>query len=254
MRRLVIEEPYSKAALLSRHLAVFALLVALLGFVGVARGLDLMAVIGGSLLIACGAILAALVAFVVIWRSGHKGAGEAFLGLVLSALLLAYPAALAEQTLRLPRLIDFSTDLANPPDFSLSRAALAARSGQTPPSVPLGSRKDQLKAFPQIQPILLDLDAPDAFKSVVKAATAAGWTIVDQRLPGGRTDIAHVDAVANSFIFGFPSDITLRLRPLVGQTRIDIRAVSRFGPYDFGGNPHNIANFEAALTALVDKK
>ena len=254
MRRLVIEEPYSKAALLSRRLAVFALLVALLGFLGLARGLDLIAVLGSSLLIASGAILAALVAFAVIWRRGCQGSGEAFLGLVLAISLLAYPAVLAGPALRLPRLIDFSTDLASPPDFSLSRAALAARNGRTPPSLPSSLRKDQIKAFPEIRPILLDLDAPEAFKAVAKAATAAGWTIIDERLPGGRTDIAHIDAVANSFILGFPSDITLRLRPLVGQTRIDIRAVSRFGPIDFGGNPRNIANFETALTALVDRK
>lgn len=254
MRRLIIEEPYSKAALLSRRLAVFSLLVAILGLLGVARGRDLLAVLGGSLIIACAAILSSILAFIVIWRSGRKGAGQAFAGLVLAALLLAYPAILAQQTLRLPRLPDISTDLADPPDFSLSREALAARGGATPPSVAIARRKAQLKAFPQIQPILLDLDAPDAFAAAVKAATATGWTIVEQRPPGGRSDLAHIDAIATSFILGFPSDITLRFRPLAGQTRIDIRAVSRFGPYDFDANSRHIANFEAALTAVVDKK
>jgi uncharacterized protein (DUF1499 family) len=254
MRRLIVEEPYSKAALLSRRLAVFSLAVAILGLLGVSRGVDLLAVLGGSLIIACAAILTALLAFVVIWRSGRKGAGQAFAGLVLAALLLAYPAILAHQTLRLPRLPDISTDLADPPDFSLSREALAARGGVTPPSVAIAQRKAQLKALPQIQPILLDLDAPEAFGAAVKAVTATGWTIVEERPPGGRSDLTHIDAIATSFILGFPSDITLRLRPLAGQTRIDIRAVSRFRPYDFGANPRHIANFEAALTAVVDKK
>ena len=254
MRRLIVEEPYSKAALLSRRLAVFSLAVAIVGLLGVGRGLDLLAVLGGSLIIACAAILCAILAFVVIWRSGRKGAGQAFAGLVLAALLLAYPATLAQQSLWLPRLPDISTDLADPPDFSLSREALAARKGATPTSVAIARRKAQLKAYPQIQPILLDLDAPEAFDAAMKAAAASGWTIVEQRPPGGRSDLAHIDAITTSFILGFPSDIALRLRPLAGQTRIDIRAVSRFGPYDFGANPHNIANFEAALTAVVDKK
>jgi uncharacterized protein (DUF1499 family) len=254
MRRLIIEEPYSKAALLSQRLAVFSLAVAIVGIAGVGGGLDLLAVLGGSLIIACAAILAAILAFVVIWRSGRKGAGQAFAGLVLAILLLAYPAYLAQQTMRLPQLPDIATDLADPPNFSLSREALAARGGATPPSVAIARRKAQLKAYPQIQPILLDLDPPEAFDAAVKAVTATGWKIVEQSPTGGRSGLGHIDAIATSFILGFPSDLTLRLRPLAGQTRIDIRSVSRFGPYDFGANPRNIANFEAALTAVVDKK
>ena len=254
MRRLIIEEPYSKAALLSQRLAVFSLAVAVVGILGVGRGLDLLAVLGGSLIIACAAILSAILAFVVIWHSGRKGAGQAFAGLVLATVLLAYPAYLAQQTLWLPRLPDISTDLTDPPNFSLSREALAARAGTTPPSIVIARRKAQLKAYPQIQPILLDLDAPEAFDAAVKAVTVTGWKIVEQRPPGGRSGLGHIDAIATSFILGFPSDITLRLRPLAGQTRIDIRSASRFAPLDFGANPRHIANFEAALTAIVDKK
>ncbi len=254
MRRLTIEEPYSAAALLSRRLAIFSLAVALVGIAGVGRGLDLLAVLGGSLLIACAAILTAILAFVIIWRSGRKGAGQAFAGLLLAALLLAYPVYLVQQTLRLPPLPDVSTDLTNPPDFSLSSEALAARGGATPPSVPIARRKIQLKVYPQIQPILLDLEAQDAFNAAIQAMKATGWKIVDQRPPGGRSGLAHIEAIANSFLLGFPTDVTLRLRPLAGQTRIDIRSASRFAPYDFGANSRNVANFEAALTAVVDKK
>jgi uncharacterized protein (DUF1499 family) len=240
--------------LLSQRLAVFSLVVAVVGILGVGRGLDLLAVLGGSLIIACAAILSAILAFVVIWHSGRKGAGQAFAGLVLATVLLAYPAYLAQQTLWLPRLPDISTDLTDPPNFSLSREALAARAGTTPPSIVIARRKAQLKAYPQIQPILLDLDAPEAFDAAVKAVTVTGWKIVEQRPPGGRSGLGHIDAIATSFILGFPSDITLRLRPLAGQTRIDIRSASRFAPLDFGANPRHIANFEAALTAIVDKK
>ncbi len=254
MRSLIIEEPYSKAAWLSRRLAMFSLAVAVAGVLGVARGVDLLVVLGAAAMIGCVAILSAILAFAIIWRSGRKGAGQAFAGLVLSGLLLAYPAYLAQQAIRLPRLADISTDIADPPSFSLSHEALAARGGTTPPSVAIARRKAQIRAFPQIQPILLDLDGREAFDAVLAALAANGWKIVEQKPPGGRAGLGHVDAIATSFILGFPSDITLRLRPLAGQTRIDIRSVSRFGPYDFGANPRNIANFEAALEAVVDKK
>jgi uncharacterized protein (DUF1499 family) len=254
MRRLIIEEPYSKAALLSRRLAVFALFVAALAVLGVKSSSDLITVLGAATAIACVAALCALLAFVIIWHNGHPGAGHAFAGLVLAILLLAYPAYLAQQTIRLPRLYDFSTDIADPPYFSLSQAALAARGGITPPSISLAARKLQLNAYPQIQPILLDLDAGESFDAVLQAIAENGWRIVEKRAPGGRLGLGHVDATAASFILGFPSDITVRLRPLAAQTRIDIRSVSRLGPFDFGAGAHNIASFEAALDEIVNKK
>jgi hypothetical protein len=97
MRRLIVEEPYSKAALLSQRLAMFSLAVAVIGILGVARGQDLLAVLAGALIVACGAILFAILAFAIIWRSGRKRAGQAFAGLVLATLPLAYPAYLAQQ-------------------------------------------------------------------------------------------------------------------------------------------------------------
>ncbi|MCI0467464.1 MAG: DUF1499 domain-containing protein [Beijerinckiaceae bacterium] len=254
MRRLIIEEPYSKPAVLSRRLAVFSLAVALLAILGVKSGGDLIAVLGGAAALAFIASLAALLAFAIIWHSGRKGAGQAFAGLALAALLLAYPAYVAQQTIRLPRLFDISTDIANPPSFSLSRAALAARGGATPPSLPLALRKPQIKAFPHIQPILLDLDAEESFDAVEKAIEENGWQITAMTRPGGRSGLGHIDAIAKSLILGFPSDITVRLRPLAGQTRIDIRSVARFGLFDYGAGPRNIAGFEAALEEIVNKK
>ncbi len=254
MRRLIIEEPYSKAALLSRRLAVFALFVAVLAILGVKSPPDLIAVLGGAAAIACLAALSALLAFMIIWHNGRPGAGQAFAGLVLAILLLAYPAYLAQQTIFLPRLYDISTDIADPPYFSLSRAAIAARGGITPPSMPLAARRPQIKAYPQVQPILLDLDAGESFDAVLKAITANGWRIIEQRAPGGRLGLGHVDAIAKSFILGFPSDLTVRLRPLADQTRIDIRSVSRLGPFDFGTGARNIANFDTALDDIVNKK
>ena len=257
MRRLIVEEPYSQAALLSRRLAVFSSAVAMVGVIAARGGLDppsALAVLGGAIGIACGALLCAALAFVLIWRSGRKGAGQAAAGFFLALLLLAYPAYLAEKATRLPRLADLSTDIVDPPVFSLSAQAQAARGGLTPPSLPQSMRKGQTKAYPQIQPILLDLDTQEAFPAIVKAIKASGWRIVEELRPGGRVGLGHIDAIARSMIMGFPSDVTLRIRPLAGQTRVDVRSVSRFGPFDFGANKRNIEIFETALAAEVDKK
>lgn len=256
MRRLIIEDKYSVAALLSRRLAVLAVAVALIGIAAARKGLEpqsALAVLGGAIVLACGAVLCAVGAFVAIWRSGRKGAGRALAGLVVALGLLAYPAALAERMSRLPPLDDISTDVIDPPAFSLSRPGLAARDGTTPGSVAPSQREAQARAYPKILPILIDLDGPDAFAAVRKAITAAGWRIVATQPIGGRSGQGHIDAIATSFFLGFPYDITVRLRPLVGQTRIDLRSVARPHAYDPADNPRMIEKFEKALEAEIDR-
>jgi hypothetical protein len=256
MRRLIIEEKYSVAALLARRLAFFAAAVALIGVLAARKGLDpqsALAVLGGAIVFAAGAVLCALVAFVMIWHNGRKGAGQALVGLVLALFLLAYPAALAERASRLPPFDDISTDVIDPPAFSLTHQALAARDGITPGSVPPSLREAQLRAYPKILPILIDLDGAEAFAAVEKAIRSAGWRIVSAQPPGGRKGQGHIDAIATSIFLAFPYDVTVRLRPLVGQTRIDLRSVARVHAYDLADNPRNIEKFEKALEAEIDR-
>ncbi len=256
MRRLIFEDEFSVVALSARRLAVLAAAVALIGIVAARKGLEpqsALAVLGGAIVLACGAVLCGLVAFVAIWRSGRKGAGQALAGLFLALALLAYPATLALRMSRLPPLADISTDVTDPPAFSLSRQALSARDGATPASVPAAARDAQARAYPKILPILIDLDGADAFAAVRKAITAAGWRIVATQPIGGRSGQAHIDAIATSLFLGFPYDVTVRLRPLVGQTRIDLRTVARVHAYDLADNPRNIERFERALEAEIDR-
>lgn len=256
MRRLIIEDKYSAVALLSRRLAFLAVAVALIGIVAARRGLEphsALAILGGAIVLALGAAACAIMAFALIWFSGRKGAGQALAGLLLATVLLAYPATLAERMSRLPPLDDISTDTSDPPAFSLTRQALAARDGETPASVPASLRETQARAYPKILPILIDLDGADAFSAVEKAITAAGWRIVATQPIGGRKGQGHIDAIASSLFLGFPYDVTVRLRPLVGQTRIDLRSVARVHTYDLADNPRNIEKFEKALEAEIDR-
>jgi uncharacterized protein (DUF1499 family) len=95
--------------------------------------------------------------------------------------------------------------------------------------------------------VLLDLEADDAYKAVLKIAAAKHWQIVEQIPPGGRSGIGHVDAVVRGLVLGLRDDVTIRIRPLAGQTRVDIRSVSRVGRHDFGNNANRIEQFAAAL-------
>ena len=96
------------------------------------------------------------------------------------------------------------------------------------------TRRAQVAAYPGVQPKVIDADGEEAFQLVIKTLAARGWKIVDQTAPGGRSGLGHIDAVDRTPIMAFPDDITIRLRPLPGQMRIDVRSASRYGRHDFG--------------------
>ena len=259
MRRLILEEPYSQAAIWSRRLGVFALAVA-----GMAAGLSrvnavdppgALAVLGAALVLACLAGLLSATAFVVIWRTGRRGAGLAFIGLMLALLLLAYPAFLSWQAISLPILNDVSTDLERPPTFLRSTKGLDARAGRTPPDSSPETREAQKRAYPKVQPILVDLEAGEAYKLALQVAKARGWRIVDAVAPSVREEgVGHINAIERSLVMGFPADIAIRVEPFATQTRIDVRSVSRVGRHDFGANARRIEKFAAEIEDLAQEK
>jgi uncharacterized protein (DUF1499 family) len=172
----------------------------------------------------------------------------------LAALLLAYPAFLVAQAVQLPPLTDISTDLIDPPEFARSSRALGARGQIFHEPIPQASREAQRLAYSGVSPIILDLDAEEAWQIVQKAVAARKWLVVDQVKPGGRIGIGHIDAVDKTLVMGFPEDVTIRVRPLAGQTRIDIRSASRFGRHDFGGNARRIQRFAQELQTQLDAR
>lgn len=257
MRHLIIEEPYTDSALWSRRLAVFATAVIITG-VGLARlGLDpkaVLAVLGSAIMIACLAILCAGAATIAIWRTGRRGVGILLTGGCIALAVLAYPSYLAYQAVRLPALHDISTDIDDPPSFSLSEEALAARKGFVPPSISPAQRQAQLLAYPDVQPIVIDLDGDEAYQTILNAVAAEHWTVVEAHPPGGRFGIGHIDAIAHGLVLGFANDITIRIRPLAGQTRVDVRSVSRIGRHDFGANARRILAFAEELKTEADQQ
>lgn len=136
MRRLVIEEPVSRAATWGRRLALFSVPVFVAGVV-LARGdgddRDAgLAVIWAAAMLAVVALLFGLAALVQIWREGRRGLGAAIQALLVAAVVLVLPGFFALRLATTPYHADLTTDTADPPAFSRSSAALAARAGLVP--------------------------------------------------------------------------------------------------------------------------
>jgi uncharacterized protein (DUF1499 family) len=205
-------------------------------------------VFGAALVLAFLAVLVACAAAVVIWRTGRRGAGQAALGFVLALALLVDPAYLTVKALRLPALNDVSTDLETPPAFMISAKAREARGQRAPRAWNDANDALQRAAYPEVQPILVDLEADQAYQLAMRVAKDLGWRVVDANPPNLRVDgVAQIEAIDRSLVFGFAADIIIRVRPLAAQTRIDLRSTSRVGQHDFGANARRIDKFSAAV-------
>src|SRR5580692_5089324 len=223
MRRLIVEEPLSRAAVWSGRTAAFATATAIVS-IGIAR-------FGG----------------------GDPTGALAVFGASLA--LLAYPAYLTLKAISLPILNDITTDFETPPTFMISAKAREARAGRVPPSRDTASEAVQKAAYPDIQPMMVDLEAVQAYQMALRIAKELGWRIVDANPPNLRGDgVAHIDATDRSRVFAFVDDIAIRIRPLANQTRIDIRSVSRIGKHDFGANARRIRKFIAAVQESVQAR
>lgn len=173
----------------------------------------------------------------------------------MAGLVLAYPAYASLRGLRLPAIADVSTDTENPPAFSRSRAAFAARDGRYPPDPGPAAREAQRKAYPQVASLSLDIDADMAFELARKAAVNRRWQIVEAIRPGGRVGNGRIEAVARGLILNRPDDVTVRVRPRADGTRIDVRSASRIGARDLGANADRVRAYldEVANLALAVK-
>ena len=244
----------ARTAIWSQRLALFSVGVIVLGIL-FGRG-AVLPPMQGLIVVASGAVLAgvalvlAVAAYVDIWRNGAVGVFRANIGFVVAALVLAAPLWQVARAYTLPAINDVSTDLADPPAFSRARTALAARNGHVPAESSLDTREKQRRAYTDIAPVTLELGPEEAYDLVLEALKELKWQVVDQSAPSARSGLGRVDAIDRTRVFRFSDDITIRIRPLANETRIDIRSASRVGHHDLGANAARIRLFNETLTEL----
>jgi uncharacterized protein (DUF1499 family) len=253
--RRIKADPVSRLATWSLRIALFAIAVTLLGIVIVRSGIleivPSLAAFGGGLLLAAIAIFFALAAFVVIWREGLQGLGQAVSAMFIGLAILAYPAWFAVKAYRLPAIYDITTDPIDPPKFE---AVARLRPREANPILYAGLRAAELQraAYPDVEPLVVAATPQVAYDAAVAVITKLKWRIVDARAPlSGRRD-GRIEAVARTPILGFRDDVALRIRQDPDGARIDIRSTSRYGRHDFGTNAKRIVALSEAIDTAVD--
>ena len=249
-------EPLSALASWSRRLAVFSLIATIVSVVVVRFGfLDFkpaLTTFFGALACAGLSILVGLAAFAAIWQNGSRGMSRILLAFLIDAAILAYPAYLAFQYRTLPAIHDITTDPINPPRFE---ALARLRNGDgANPAVYAGlySAEQQRIAYPDIEPISIDVPVQTAYDMALRLVNKHKWLVIDERPPQPPQRIGRIEAVARTPIMGFREDVAIRIAPDGDSSRVDLRSSSRYFEHDFGTNAARITKFAEELNDAVD--
>jgi uncharacterized protein (DUF1499 family) len=247
----------ASAGNLGRTLAILALAIALIGFLMVilagpgtragwwdfVTGLRTMFKYGAYLGIAGGVL--AVVAMLVARRGPGRGAlATAAVALLLGLAAWYFPWSFRHKAMGVPPIHDITTDFTNPPDLTFSRMLRDTSGGRLNNWMYEGDSiaAQQRKAYPDIQPVMLAMNPEQAYRAAVRVARDMGWEIVVNDPAGGR-----IEAVAETKWWGFKDDVSIRVKPASGISRVDIRSVSRVGRSDVGMNAERIRAYVARM-------
>jgi Protein of unknown function (DUF1499) len=167
----------------------------------------------------------------------RRGFVLSILGLMIGLVVVVVLLEWVETARQVPPIHDLTTDTENPPAFV---AILPLRAG-APNSAEYGGPKIaalQHAGYPNLRPEVLEVPPDQVYRQALEAAREMGWEIVASNPNEGR-----IEATDTTFWFGFKDDIVVRITPVQGGSRIDVRSVSRVGRSDVGTNAKRIQKY-----------
>lgn len=200
---------------------------------------------GAAIAAAVGTILA-LITLYGAWRSQQTAQLYWSVAALAVGLVVIAPVLSWARTLRaVPYIHDISTDTENPPAF----VAILKDRANAPNTAEYGGpeiAKLQHAAYPDLKPLRLAVPPPQAFAAALAIARGCGWKIVATDPGAGR-----IEASDRTFWYGFIDDIVIRVTPVDGASRVDVRSVSRVGKSDLGTNARRVRGFLSRLSKNV---
>mgnify|MGYP001052843825 CR=1 FL=1 len=177
-------------------------------------------------------IFAALVSFILLVISvlklsrAQQGEGKPLIiAIALTLIPLAVMGSNVIKVKQHPFIHDITTDFNNVPEF------IAAKKDRKPEDHATEYEGEaistlQQQGYPDLKPLMLDLPTSDALAKAESLVKERGWDILatqSENLP------FTIEAVVTSALFGFKDDVIVRIREENGQTRLDMRSMSRQG-------------------------
>ena len=142
-----------------------------------------------------------------------------------------------------PMIHDISTDTHHPPQFI--HAHRLRTSNQNPLEYTADIAVQQRQAYPKLQSLRVRLPVTTAQELALQTVSDLEWIVTEQR-PG------HIEAIDQSFWFGFTDDIVIRIKGDHQASTIDLRSASRVGKGDLGANARRIQRFLVRYQAKLD--
>jgi uncharacterized protein (DUF1499 family) len=249
-------EPFSGLATWARNLAVFSVIAVVVSILIVRFGFlemkPAIATFFGALGCAGLSILIGLAGFASIWQNGTRGMARILLAFMIDAVVLAYPAYLALQYRKLPPIHDITTDPIDPPRFEALARLRASDGANTAVYAGLYSAEQQRQAYPDIEPIQVEIPTERAYALALNLVTKRKWLVIDERPPQPPRRIGRIEAVARTPIMGFREDVSIRITPDGEESRVDIRSSSRYFESDLGSNAARVSKLIDDINAAVD--
>jgi uncharacterized protein (DUF1499 family) len=249
-------EPVSSLATWARNLAVFAVVAVVVSILIVRFGFleikPALATFFGALGCAALSILVSLAAFAAIWQNGSRGMSRILLALLIDAIVLAYPAYLALQYRKLPPIHDITTDPIDPPRFEALARLRTGEGANTAVYAGLYSAEQQRLAYPDIEPVELEIPVDRAYAIALQLVNKRKWLVIDERSPQPPRRIGRIEAVARTPIMGFREDVSIRVTPNGEDSRIDLRSSSRYFESDLGSNATRITKLIDDINTAAD--
>ncbi len=211
-----------------------------------------LALFGVGLIVAILAILLAIWALLQIWNKGFSGARRALISIFFALIILIGPSYYLPKLLHLPMINDITTDLSAPPSFEkIAQERNIWSNSIIYPGQQFSSKQKQ--AYPNIQPMVLERSAEEAFDLVQDAVRNMKWNIVSKQVPSKDGASGWIEAIDKTLIVGFLDDVVVRVSGDDTGARIDVRSASRFGKHDLGRNADRIENLFAAIRTSLAK-
>jgi uncharacterized protein (DUF1499 family) len=183
--------------------------------------------------------LAFAVVFVFAARNRRRK-GMAVTGSVLGILVIVFLGYWFIRGQKSAPIHDVTTDTENPPHF----VEIVALRAEAPNSIKYGGAeiaKIQKEFYPNIRTLYLDIPYSRAFKQALSAALKMPW----EGIVSYSKETGIIEATDELAWFGFKDDIVIRVDTAQtgGQSKIDVRSVSRMGRGDMGVNAERIREY-----------
>ncbi len=248
------EAPVSMAAARARSVAVFSAVVFLtaglghrFGFLATPDFIPVLGVVAGLALLS---LLFAARALFQLGTYGGTGGGNLVVGVLIALLVLSPFSIAAYRALALPALNDISTDTDDPPILAAALGARTPGMNAIKPFTP-ERRKLQLESYPSATGRRSGAPIGQVADAVSRVLDDRGWSIAGRPDNAGEATEITIEALARTAIFGFPSDVAIRLIDEGSSTYVDMRSASRYGEYDLGDNAARIEAFLGDLDVEI---